>query len=67
MKPYSGNQSSIGGASAPSIQHPASSNQHTLIGSRLSARIIQATGKQPCGFCRKVRDTLDKVHATLTK
>lgn len=41
--------------------------EQPLIGSRLSARIIQATGKQPCAFCSKVRDTLDAAHALIRK
>jgi len=38
-----------------------------LIGTRISRQIIKATGKQPCGFCRKVRDMIDAAHAKLTR
>ena len=35
------------------------------IGTRMSQAIVRATGKQPCKFCRKVRDTIDAIESKL--
>ena len=73
MKPYAGSQSSIGGAGAQPIHQSKNPRiyqttpEQPLIGSRLSARIIESTGKQPCGTCRKIRDGIDKLHSVVRK
>ena len=35
------------------------------LGTRLSRAIVKATGKQPCGTCRQIRDGIDRVEQVI--
>ena len=37
------------------------------IGTRMSRKIQAVTGKKPCGFCRKVRDSIDAAEKAIKK
>ena len=52
-KTYQGRDSAIGGLGRQPL------------GDFLSSQIIVATGKQPCGLCRKIRDTINRVEAAV--
>ncbi len=52
---------------ADKANHIVDANKKVGIGTRMSKAITKATGKQPCGTCRQIRDGIDRVEQVIRK